>query len=296
MFFAILQYPRTLITHKEIINMNTYLETLMAFSPDSKYVKMYVAIIHNRLNNGHSETYSEKHHILPRCTASIFETSDIESKNNIVNLTAREHYICHKLLSKVDFGKTINKKLKYAYCCMAFKQGDGGSLTRKYKITSREYDNAKRIMSAIQKEYHWSQTESGRKRLSAIRKSIAANMSVDKKLAISKRLSDAGKGKPKSDSHKNKISAATLGVKKTRTPKLIAAQEKQRETKHICPKCSRSFDMLNFNRYHGDKCGISSSVKGTKWFFNEELGKKARFFLGKEPPGYVLCSALKEKL
>lgn len=276
--------------------MNTYLETLMAFSPDSKYIKMYVAIIHNRLNAGHIETYSEKHHILPRCTASIFETIDIESKNNIVKLTAREHYICHKLLSKVDFGKTINKKLKYAYCCMAFKQGDGGNLTRKYKITSREYDNAKRILSTIQKEDHWSQTESGRKRLSAIRKSIAANMSADKKLAISKRLSAAGKGRPKSDSHKNKIGEANRGVKKTRTPKLIAAQEKQRETKHICPKCSRSFDMLNFNRYHGDKCGTSSSVKGTKWFFNEELGKKARFFLGKEPPGYVLCSALKEKL
>lgn len=276
--------------------MNTYLETLAAFSPESKYIKMYVAIIHNRLNNIHSETYSERHHILPRCTASIFETSDIKSKSNIVRLTAREHYICHKLLTKVDFGKTVNKKLKYAYCCMAFRQGDSGNLTRKYNITSREYDNAKRIFSAIQKEDHWSQTEDGRKRLSDIRKLVNLNMSVEEKQARSKKLSEVGKGRPKSDDHKNKISAATRGVKKTRTPELIAAQKKQKETKHMCPKCSRLFDMLNFNRYHGDKCGISSSVKGTKWFFNEEEGKKARFFLGKEPPGYVLFSTLKKKL
>lgn len=276
--------------------MNTYLETLTAFSPDSKYIKMYVAIIQNRINTNHNETYSERHHILPRCTATIFETSDIKSRNNIVKLTAREHYICHKLLTKVDFGKRVNRKLKYAYCCMAFKQGDSGNLTRKYNITSREYDNARRIFSTIQKEDHWSQTEDGKKRLSAIRKLAFANMSAEDKLAISKRLSEAGKGRPKSDSHKNKISAATLGVKKTRTPKLLAAQEKQKETKHTCPKCSRSFDMLNFNRYHGDKCGISSNVKGTKWFFNKELGKKARFFLGKEPPGYVLFSTLKKEL
>lgn len=48
-----------------------------------------------------SGTYTEKHHIIPKC----MEGTDIET--NLVLLTAKEHYICHVLLS------IIHKDTKY---------------------------------------------------------------------------------------------------------------------------------------------------------------------------------------
>lgn len=61
------------------------------------YTKIYNLIISNRLQNTISkvDVYCEEHHIIPRA----FNGND--SKNNKVMLTAREHYICHHLLTKM---------------------------------------------------------------------------------------------------------------------------------------------------------------------------------------------------
>lgn len=63
--------------------------------------KIYEAIIQkakyeNRVKlskNQEGYVYYEKHHILPRCL------NGSNDKENLVLLTAREHYICHKLLT-----------------------------------------------------------------------------------------------------------------------------------------------------------------------------------------------------
>lgn len=57
------------------------------------YLKIYNQII-NKAKNEIREGYLEKHHILPKCMGGTNE------KENLVQLTAREHYICHWLLAR----------------------------------------------------------------------------------------------------------------------------------------------------------------------------------------------------
>jgi hypothetical protein len=58
------------------------------------YHRIYYNIILNRKNN-HVNGYTERHHIIPRCLGGD------DSNSNIVKLTAREHFLCHFLLSKM---------------------------------------------------------------------------------------------------------------------------------------------------------------------------------------------------
>lgn len=63
------------------------------------YSKLYHRIIENRLNNLHVG-YTEKHHIIP------VSLGGSDSKENLVRLTAREHFICHWILVKMYKGTT----------------------------------------------------------------------------------------------------------------------------------------------------------------------------------------------
>ena len=58
------------------------------------YTHIYWSIIHNRLHNK-VDGYVENHHIIPRSEGGP------DNNDNIVALTAREHYICHLLLAKI---------------------------------------------------------------------------------------------------------------------------------------------------------------------------------------------------
>jgi hypothetical protein len=59
------------------------------------YKKVYDAIIERAKNRNLYNTYSEKHHIVPKCLGGK------DNKENIVRLTGREHFICHQLLHKM---------------------------------------------------------------------------------------------------------------------------------------------------------------------------------------------------
>ena len=56
----------------------------------NKYYKIYCNLTERAKSRElPKETYIEKHHIIPRSLGGN------NSKNNIVSLTAREHFICH---------------------------------------------------------------------------------------------------------------------------------------------------------------------------------------------------------
>lgn len=78
---------------------------------ENKYSQCYYNII-NRAKSRMLEGYTEMHHILPK---SLGGTDDLE---NLVRLTAREHYICHLLLPKMTTGVSYQKML-YAYTIMS---------------------------------------------------------------------------------------------------------------------------------------------------------------------------------
>lgn len=58
------------------------------------YLKIYNSII-EKARRENKDGYLENHHIIPKCIGGT------NSKENIVPLTLRQHYICHKLLLKI---------------------------------------------------------------------------------------------------------------------------------------------------------------------------------------------------
>jgi hypothetical protein len=130
------------------------------------YKKIYQNIIHNAKKRTISGYY-EKHHIIPKCIGGD------NKKTNIVQLTAKEHYICHKLLCEIH---PSENKLKWAFWRMC-NIGPHKNQIRNYRITSNEYERIKIEISKIQSER-------------------AKNYSPELRLLISKKSSESRKGKP----------------------------------------------------------------------------------------------------
>lgn len=95
---------------------------------ENKYSRCYYNII-NRAKSRVLEGYAETHHILPR---SLGGTNDSE---NLVRLTAREHYICHLLLPKMTSGASYQKMI-YAYTIMSGRKLYN---SKKYNFYRAEY-------------------------------------------------------------------------------------------------------------------------------------------------------------
>lgn len=92
------------------------------------YIKIYNSII-DRAKNRTIDGYVERHHIVPRF---------IKKTNETVNLTAREHYICHWLLARHH----NTPKAWYAFNCM-----HRVSKGQKRYLTARGYQEAREEVS-----------------------------------------------------------------------------------------------------------------------------------------------------
>jgi hypothetical protein len=106
------------------------------------YKEHYKRLIKTRLNRKIEPTkYYEKHHIVPRCWGGS------DKQENLIHLTAREHYIAHWLLYRM---RPNSNGISFAFWKMTFP---GPKFTeRDYKISSRAYSEAKQAMSKAQRE------------------------------------------------------------------------------------------------------------------------------------------------
>lgn len=81
------------------------------------YQKVYTQLISHRKSNSLNKSkvlYTELHHIVPRCLGGL------DKPENLVRLTAREHFIAHRLLAKIH---RDNSKLALAVLLMMKVQG-----------------------------------------------------------------------------------------------------------------------------------------------------------------------------
>jgi len=93
------------------------------------YLKAYCNLIRKAEHRVLPEGYTEKHHIFPK---SIYGNN-----NKIVVLTAREHYIAHKLLTYIY---PNNRKIATAFHYMTFGK-------TYYNQSSRDYEYARKLAS-----------------------------------------------------------------------------------------------------------------------------------------------------
>ena len=101
---------------------------------NNKYTTWYNSLI-NKAKDRIISGYTEKHHIIP---SSLGGTTD---NDNIVKLTAREHFICHLLLTKMTIGNA-RYKMNFALHMLSNANNIGNG---RYIPSSRMYDLARRL-------------------------------------------------------------------------------------------------------------------------------------------------------
>jgi hypothetical protein len=79
------------------------------------YLRIYNKLISRTQGRVLESVYTEKHHILPRCIGGTNNT------DNIVELTAEEHFVAHQLLVKMH---PLNHGLVYAASMMCVSSSD----------------------------------------------------------------------------------------------------------------------------------------------------------------------------
>lgn len=102
---------------------------------DNKYTKIYYKIINQAITNKELllNKYYEKHHIIPKSLGGL------DSEENLVILSAKAHYVCHLLLTKMVSNKFHQEKVNYALWCMI---NGNGNLPR-YIPSARQYEKLK---------------------------------------------------------------------------------------------------------------------------------------------------------
>jgi hypothetical protein len=219
-----------------------------------------------RKKNKEQGGYYEGHHIVPTCLGGKGNSKDWDHPN-IVPLTAREHFICHWILTRLY---PTEHKLTFAFWAMCNQKSN---VQKRYKPSSRQYEEAKQLNNKMQKEQKtgkklpWlsermkvrennpnykpgvkekqraaklgknHRTPEGQKRLTEFNR----NRPMTWGWKVSKTRLEKGLGKePKSKEHKMKIGDALRG------------KEKQ---KYVCPHCEKEVGgASNAKRWHFDNC------------------------------------------
>jgi len=117
------------------------------------YKKIHDNLI-ERGKNRKLDGYVEKHHIIPKCMNGTNEP------NNLVELTAREHFLVHWLLHEMY---PENSDLRYAFWSMC-RNSDN---QQRYKPSSRVYEYAKHKMLEI-----WQKFKPSDKQINSIKESL----------------------------------------------------------------------------------------------------------------------------
>lgn len=188
----------------------------------NKYTKWYNSIISNAQSRP-TCGYTEQHHIIPKSLGGSNEPS------NLVKLSAREHFICHWLLTKMVEGKRPTYQMWNALSSMMYWHRTD---SERIKITSHKFAVLKERIAKERSEY-------GRGVNNTM---YGKTLSAETRAKMSKAHTGIkrGPGPKQSDGTKLKRSIAQIGIPK---PKIT------------CEHCGKVVGSHgNYTRWHGANC------------------------------------------
>jgi len=154
------------------------------------YKKIYNNIIGNRKQNPLDDgTYGEWHHIVPKSLGGSDNT------DNLVRLSAREHFICHALLAEMyDEGTNEWYKMNHAFmmmkCTSILHNHSRYFNSRLYEYKRKDFS---KVMSELQSgennsQYGKPRTERTKRRISeSIRKTLGIKLSNKEKKELKRK-------------------------------------------------------------------------------------------------------------
>lgn len=239
---------------------------------ENSYLKEYYNIINNNKILDPTSQYCEKHHIIPK------SLNGSNKKDNIVYLSAKDHFLCHKLLVKFTTGIN-NQKMWNALWRMMNKQSY--SQQRDYTFTEKEYEEA-RINHSITQSNRMRQennpffgkkhSNESKKKMSEAKKGKSYEEIFGEEYAsvMREQRKNETTGKKRSESTKEKIRQNKLG--KSRDPELmkrigekLKGRKQSQETiekqklarfnsQKTCDFCGKTTTLTNYKRWHGQNC------------------------------------------
>ena len=199
---------------------------------DNKYTNWYKSII-NRSHDRVLIGYRENHHIIPRCMGGGNE------KTNIAILTAREHFICHYLLTKMVVGVNCKKMFNALN-----KMNQSKNTQTRHKLNSHLFQYLREGVSKY---------NTGKNNV------MFGKTHTDE---VKNLLSKLHTGKTLSKWHISRISESNTGVNNPFFGKTHTKETKDKMSKSwvdrvliSCPHCNKTGRSRgNMNRWHFDNC------------------------------------------
>jgi hypothetical protein len=188
--------------------------------------------------------YTENHHIVPKSLGG--DNSSV----NLVKLTAREHYLCHLLLTKMVSGEA-KYKMYFAFGMMMT-----GHKKNRYAPPSRFYSIRRSLVGKAISFFNkgrtsWNagipRTESEKINIS---KSLTGRIIGPHSTQHNEKLSESNKGKHQHEGDSNPM----FGKKQSADSKEKMRLAKINAPKTICEHCSKSVVQMSYKRWHGDNC------------------------------------------
>lgn len=225
----------------------------------TKYERWYISIT-ERAKHRTIDGYKERHHIIPY---SLGGTND---SSNLVDLTAREHFICHWLLIKMHSGEARGKMINAMYMMRA-----EGPNQKRYesKITSRIYDKLRTEYSQYISKLNTGRIQPPKekaKQIAAITGRTRKPFSAEWRENLSK--AKIGKNNNRygvlvSVETRKKIGDKIRGKKQT-AETVERRVEKLRgvpRPKVHCTHCNQLIAVNVYPRWHGDNCKENKNEK-----------------------------------
>ncbi len=181
----------------------------------NKYTNWYYALIDRAQKRNWSKRsapyYVERHHIVPRALGGT------NMGDNLVYLTAKEHFICHLLLPKMVDGEYRHKMLCALHYMQTAHTNDMFRYTsRVYEIFKRDYVEVLKLRRGILSNFYGKRhSMKTREKISRSKVGVPGYMKTPShRINLSKSLAGKIKG-PMSESHRYMISQGVKGKKKS---------------------------------------------------------------------------------
>lgn len=186
------------------------------------YKRIYDELIENARVRNLTDCYVEKHHIIMRSHGGS------DNSDNLVRLTAREHFIAHWLLWKIH----RDPASAHAWWSMVRNNKNNSRADKRYNLSSRIYEAAKHAMCI---------SLTGRKLSDETKQKISAN--------------SARAGKPNWNTgikwKKNNYQKTISDEKKKKIGDALRGRE---AISYTCPHCNKQGKSSAMKRWHFDNC------------------------------------------
>lgn len=243
---------------------------------DNKYTNIYYNIINRRMMYPLDQSiYQESHHIIP------VSLGGSDHPSNLVDLTAREHFICHLLLVRMVtgqlkykmleaisiFSNNRNRKIQFTSRQVAIiRESNSIAASNRnkgnqyWKLRSPDSPELRKLKSSNAKKSKWVNNGTVERFTQNYDYYISIGYSFGR-LPFAREWIDKIKSnsphKPHTPEAIEKIRNANKGKSKTIEHRKNLSIVALNRPKYTCEHCNKQVARVNYIRWHGDNCKLN---------------------------------------